>query len=353
MSYDCLSCHRSSICTPTAPHVNAWHPQSSWFPQGASCPPSPSPPHSHVCLLQAFIHGFLGVEGAVTELEDVATPRPVAGRLQPSQMPISSPSRPLLPSSPLPSIPALPTPPSFPHSLPSLSPWSYLASPDQLRSLLLTTPTATPTATSTSPLMVFIASLAQLCQFWQQAAIDRAQPLPATGQVDLQSAVVPLAIEMCVFHCPQLLYVSTDRRVYHYRTDTLTLFLSIDNAQQPTLQLVLKPARGMPPLPDAVVCDVLLCPTCYIENCWSQQELQILMDFWKKEVACPPFALPAVISYVKLLQLPLMTLKSCVQLLAYHLVCMYASFCGSIYSCPIFSLSPHPLVWPGLCLCAW
>lgn len=155
-------------------------------------PPHPLslPLHINLCPLQAFIHGFLGVEDAVTELEDVATPRPVVGRLQPSQMPISSPSRPLLPSSPLPSIPSLPTPPSFPHSLPSLSPWSYLASPDQLRSLLLATPTTTPT----SPLMVFIASLAQLCQFWQQAAMDRAQPPPTTGQVDLQSAVVPLPL---------------------------------------------------------------------------------------------------------------------------------------------------------------
>lgn len=145
-------------------------------PQPSSLSPRP---------LQAFIHGFLGVEGVVTELDDVATPlsRPLASRLQPLPMPISSPSRPLLPSSPLPSIPALPTPPSFPHSLPSLSPWSYLTSPDQLRSLLLATPTATPTTTPTPPLMVFMASLSQLCQFWQQAAIDRAQPPPATGQV--------------------------------------------------------------------------------------------------------------------------------------------------------------------------
>jgi hypothetical protein len=42
----------------------------------------------------------------------------------------------------------------------------------------------------------------------------------------------------------QLQYTSTDRRVYHYRTDTLTLSLSVDSAQQPTLQLQLKPARG-------------------------------------------------------------------------------------------------------------
>lgn len=283
-------------------------------------PPHPLslPLHINLCPLQAFIHGFLGVEDAVTELEDVATPRPVVGRLQPSQMPISSPSRPLLPSSPLPSIPSLPTPPSFPHSLPSLSPWSYLASPDQLRSLLLATPTTTPT----SPLMVFIASLAQLCQFWQQAAMDRAQPPPTTGQVDLQSAVVPLPLRSVPSYCPQLLYVSTDRRVYHYRTETLNLFLSIDNPQQPTLQLLLKPARGTV---HTCTCHHYQSGMCFLprllENCWSQQELQMLMDFWKKEVACPPFALPAVISYVKLLQLPLMTLKSCVQLLAYHLVC--------------------------------
>jgi hypothetical protein len=96
----------------------------------------------------------------------------------------------------------------------------------------------------------------------------------------------------------QLQYTSTDRRVYHYRTDTLTLSLSVDSAQQPTLQLQLKPAR---------------------EGCWSPQELQLLTDFWKKEVACPPFSLHAVVSYVKLLQLPLLTLKSCVQLIAYHL----------------------------------
>ena len=57
------------------------------------------------------------------------------------------------------------------------------------------------------------------------------------------------------------------------------------------------------------------------EGCWSQQELQYLTDFWRKEVAGPPYALPAVVSFVKLLQLPLLTLKSCVQLLAYHLVC--------------------------------
>lgn len=129
-----------------------------------------------IILLQAFIHGFLGVEGAVNELDDIATPlsRPLASRLQPPQMPIPSPSR-----SPLPSIPALPTPPSISHSLPSLSQWSYLTSADQLRSLMLATPTATPNP----PLMIFIASLSQLCHFWQHAAIDRAQPPPATGQV--------------------------------------------------------------------------------------------------------------------------------------------------------------------------
>lgn len=131
---------------------------------------------------KAFIQGFLGVEGTVPELEEAATPlsRPQTGRLQPPQMPISSPSRPLLPSSPLPSIPSLPTPPSFPHSLPSLSPWSYLTTPEQLRSLLLATPTATPTP---APLMIFMASLSQLCQFWQTAALDRALPPPLTGQV--------------------------------------------------------------------------------------------------------------------------------------------------------------------------
>ena len=125
---------------------------------------------------QAFIHGFLGEEGVVAELDDVATPlsRPLASRLQPPPMPISSPSR-----SPLPSIPSLPTPPSFPHSLPTLSTWSYLASPEQLRSLML----ATPTAQAGPPLMIFMASMSQLCHFWQHAAIDRAHPPPATGQV--------------------------------------------------------------------------------------------------------------------------------------------------------------------------
>ena len=56
------------------------------------------------------------------------------------------------------------------------------------------------------------------------------------------------------------------------------------------------------------------------EGCWSTQELQLMTDFWKKEVACAPFSLAAINSFVKLLQLPLLTLKSCVQLIAYHLV---------------------------------
>ena len=42
----------------------------------------------------------------------------------------------------------------------------------------------------------------------------------------------------------QLQYMSTDRRVYHYRADTLNVSLSIENAQSPTLQLQLTPARG-------------------------------------------------------------------------------------------------------------
>ena len=45
-----------------------------------------------------------------------------------------------------------------------------------------------------------------------------------------------------------------------------------------------------------------------------------MTDFWKKEVACAPFSLAAINSFVKLLQLPLLTLKSCVQLIGYHLV---------------------------------
>ena len=43
---------------------------------------------------------------------------------------------------------------------------------------------------------------------------------------------------------PQLQYVSTERRVYHYRTETLTVSLSMDTSQLPTLQLLLTPARG-------------------------------------------------------------------------------------------------------------
>ena len=132
---------------------------------------------------QAFIHSFLGVEGAMAELDDVATPLPCPlgprGTLHPSPMPIPSPSRSLLPASPapLPSIPALPTPPALLSSLPSLSPWSYLTSPEQLRSLLLATPSATPVP----PLAGFLASMTQLWQFWQHAAIDRTQQPP--GQV--------------------------------------------------------------------------------------------------------------------------------------------------------------------------
>ena len=38
--------------------------------------------------------------------------------------------------------------------------------------------------------------------------------------------------------------MSTDRRVYHYRTETLNVSLSIESAQSPTLQLQLTPARG-------------------------------------------------------------------------------------------------------------
>lgn len=128
--------------------------------------------------LQAFFHSFLGTEGPA-EIEDVATPlsRPPSNKsLQPSPMPISSPSRTPWPSSPLPSIPQLPTPPSHPHHFTNISAWSYIASLEQFHSLV-TTPTATPT----SPLQSFLASLAQLCHFWHQAAVDRAQQPP--GQV--------------------------------------------------------------------------------------------------------------------------------------------------------------------------
>ena len=86
------------------------------------------------------------------------------------------------------------------------------------------------------------------------------------------------------------------------------------------------------------------------EGCWLQQELQLLTDFWKKEVACPPFSLPAVTSYVKLLQLPILTLKSCLQLLAYHLVgvfvCLSVCLCVCVCVCGVGVIAGLLLVFP-------
>ena len=45
-----------------------------------------------------------------------------------------------------------------------------------------------------------------------------------------------------------------------------------------------------------------------------------MMDFFKKEVASPPFSVSSIVSFLRLLLLPVQTLKSCVQLMACQLV---------------------------------
>ena len=106
------------------------------------------------------------------------------------------------------------------------------------------------------------------------------------------------------------------------------------------------------------------------EGSWSQLELQSLTDFFKKEVsvlslnplttcllchlpltpppqvACPPYTIPSVTSFLRLLQLPLNTMRSCVQLMMYHLVSHRAwlsAHHGTHHTSP---LPPLPLPLP-------
>ena len=108
---------------------------------------------------------------------------------------------------------------------------------------------------------------------------------------------------MCVVHL-QIQFVQCDRGVYMYRTDTLTLTLSMEG---PQLLLVLKPHR---------------------ESVWAASEVDSMVTFFRTHLLCPPFAVQAMTSLANALSLPIATLKSLVLLMQAQMV-SYCNFSSS------------------------
>ncbi|XP_064393727.1 mediator of RNA polymerase II transcription subunit 14-like isoform X2 [Halichondria panicea] len=93
----------------------------------------------------------------------------------------------------------------------------------------------------------------------------------------------------------QLQFVQCDSGTCTYRSDNLTLQLSMDGD---TLKLTPRPAR---------------------ENVWVQSEMDTLAAFFQKEVVTKPFVVNAMVSFIGLLKFPLPSLKSFVQILQMHM----------------------------------
>ena len=126
--------------------------------------------------------------------------------------------------------------------------------------------------------------------------------------------------------------MSVSHGSYHYRTDSISLSLSMNN-EVSALKLSLNPAQGT-----TFHCQYPLTYHFLPEGMWSGNDLDTVTEFFNDQVlhpmllvvipflflhpqvACPPYNTNAMTSFMRLLTLPVQLFKSCVHIMNLHLV---------------------------------
>ena len=146
--------------------------------------------------------------------------------------------------------------------------------------------------------------------------------------------------------------MSVSHGSYHYRTDSISLSLSMNNAVS-ALKLISEPF----PRYDSFFVNTLSLPYHFplqkgcgqamtwtllqnffmIRYSYTQPPNHLIYPFSHPQVSCPPYNVNAMTSFMRLLALPVQLLKSCVHIMALHLV-LFSSY----FSITALSFSPSP-----------
>eukprot|EP00731_Ephydatia_muelleri_P030466 Em0021g989a len=226
---------------------------------------------------QDFVKAIIYGSEIMDQEDATVTPTPVAKPvLLPSPSPIVSPRPSPWPASPLPSIPPLPSPVVEGKSLTSHRCWAITVSMQQMADIF----SVSGSGPRVSRMEAFFGSLSLLFASYNLVQLSSQQP-PQQQQFQWQ-------------------FISLDHGVHLYHTEALAVTLSLDVTKHIPLKVTFKPLTPQ-------------------EGVWSELELQTLEEFFYAEVACRPFLHNSMHSFMRILSVPLATLKSAINVMQLHL----------------------------------